>query len=287
MSDLTAIILTKNEEANIQKCINSLRAIVKRIVVVDSYSTDGTVELAKSMGAEVYQHTFENHSAQFNWAIENVNLDTTWMIKIDADEELTPELADEIEEKLDKLPSSVNGVILRRRMYFMGRWIRHGGMYPGLRMRILRVGFGMSEPKSMDEHLIITSGETVMFDNDFSDKNNKPLECWVNKHNWYSNKEVFDQQMIASGSDEDLRGFSRQARIRRFIRNHGYYKLPKFVRAHMYFIYRYWIRLGFLDGTEGRIYAFLQAYWYRYLVDAKIYECEKAGKLMMEQGELK
>ncbi len=287
MSDLTAIILTKNEEANIQKCINSLRAIVKRIVVVDSYSTDGTVELAKSMGAEVYQHTFENHSAQFNWAIENVNLDTTWMIKIDADEELTPELADEIEEKLDKLPSSVNGVILRRRMYFMGRWIRHGGMYPGLRMRILRVGFGMSEPKSMDEHLIITSGETVMFDNDFSDKNNKPLECWVNKHNWYSNKEVFDQQMIASGSDEDLRGFSSQARIRRFIRNHGYYKLPKFVRAHMYFIYRYWIRLGFLDGTEGRIYAFLQAYWYRYLVDAKIYECEKAGKLMMEQGELK
>lgn len=287
MSDLTAIILTKNEEANIQKCINSLRAIVKRIVVVDSYSTDGTVELAKSMGAEVYQHTFENHSAQFNWAIENVNLDTTWMIKIDADEELTPELADEIEEKLDKLPSSVNGVILRRRMYFMGRWIRHGGMYPGLRMRILRVGFGMSEPKSMDEHLIITSGETVMFDNDFSDKNNKPLECWVNKHNWYSNKEVFDQQMIASGSDEDLRGFSRQARIRRFIRNHGYYKLPKFVRAHMYFIYRYWIRLGFLDGTEGRIYAFLQAYWYRYLVDAKIYECEKAGKRMMEQGELK
>ena len=286
MSDLTAIILTKNEEANIQKCINSLRAVAKRIVVVDSYSTDGTVELAKALGADVFQHTFENHSAQFNWAIENVDLDTTWMIKIDADEELTPELAAEIDEKLGKLPDSVNGVILRRRMYFMGKWIRHGGMYPGLRMRILRVGFGLSEPKSMDEHLIITSGETVMFDNDFSDKNNKPLECWVNKHNWYSNKEVFDQQMIASGSGEDLSGLSKQAKVRRFIRNHGYYKLPKFIRAHMYFIYRYWIRLGFLDGTEGRIYAFLQAYWYRYLVDAKIYECEKAGKRMMEQGEL-
>ncbi len=287
MSDLTAIILTKNEEANLQKCINSLRAITKRIVVVDSYSADKTTEIAKSLGAEVFQHTFTNHSAQFNWAIENVGLATTWVMKIDADEELTPELAAEIEEKLDKLPASVNGVILRRRMYFMGRWIRHGGMYPGLRLRIFRVGYGMSEPKSMDEHLIITSGKTVTFDNDFSDYDNKPLEYWISKHNWYSNKEVYDQQMMESRTGAGLKGQSRQARMRRFIRKNGYYRLPKFLRAHLYFIYRYWIRLGFLDGTEGKIYAFLQAYWYRYLVDAKIYECEKTGKRMAEQGEFK
>ena len=287
MSDLTAIILTKNEEANLQKCISSIRDVVKRIVVVDSYSTDKTTELAESLGAEVFQHTFEDHSAQFNWALENVGLATTWVMKIDADEELTPELAREIEEKLDKLPASVNGVILKRRMYFMGRWIRHGGMYPGLRLRIFRVGFGMSEQKSMDEHLIISGGETVTFDNDFSDYNNKPLECWIDKHNWYSNKEVYDHQMTTNAVSDEPGGLSGQARRRRFIRNHGYYRLPKFLRARLYFIYRYWIRLGFLDGTEGKIYAFLQAYWYRYLVDAKIYECEKTGKMMTKQGELK
>ena len=78
-----------------------------------------------------------------------------------------------------------------------------------------------------------------------------------------------------------------QAKVKRFVKNHGYYSLPKFFRAHLYFIYRYYFRLGFLDGTEGKIYTFLQAYWYRYLVDAKLYECEKNGAKMMTQGDLK
>ncbi len=286
MSDLTVIILTRNEELNIQKCINTIRSVAKKIIVIDSFSVDRTVEIAKTMGAEVVQHSFKDHATQFNWAIENIKFSTSWVMKLDADEELTPELEKEIEGKLDSLPSSINGVILRRRVYFMGRWLRHGGMYPGLLLRIFRVGHGMSEMKSMDEHLIITDGEVVTFDNDFCDNNNKSLEWWINKHNWYSNKEVYDRQMHRDYVNIEKTDLHKQAKRRRQLKDYGYYRLPKFFRAHLYFIYRYWFRLGFLDGVEGKIFTFLQAYWYRYLIDAKMYECEKTRKNMPEQGEL-
>ena len=291
MADLTVVILTKNEEDNLKKCINSVAPVAKRVVIVDSYSTDNTVAMAKSLGADVIQHQFENHAAQFNWALENSNISTKWVMKIDADEELTQELANEINCQIDKLPSYINGVILRRRVYFMGRWLKHGGKYPELLLRIFRFGHGMSEMKMMDEHLIITDGETVTFKYDFIDNNNKSLEWWIGKHNWYSNKEVLEQQTRAAKVSGKITveetSTSMQAKIKRYIKNHGYYSMPKFLRAHLYFIYRYYFRFGFLDGTEGKIYTFLQAYWYRFLVDAKLYECESKGIQMETQGDLK
>lgn len=291
MADLTIIILTKNEEENIRKCIDSFHNVARRIVIVDSFSTDETITIAKSLGADVYEHPFESHAAQFNWALKNIELDTTWVAKIDADEEFTPELTAEINDRLDKLSPKVNGVILRRRVYFMGRWLKHGGKYPELLLRIFRVGHGMSEMKLMDEHLIITDGDVVTFKNDFLDNNSKSLEWWIGKHNWYSSKEVLDQQLKADVMNREesvgKTANSFQARLKRYIKNYGYYSLPKFLRAHLYFIYRYYFKLGFLDGPEGRIYTFLQAYWYRFLVDAKMYECEKKGIKMKTQGELK
>ena len=287
MTDLTVIILTKNEELNIEKAINSVKAVAKRVLIVDSGSTDNTVSLAKELGAEVHEHPFENHAAQFNWALENCSINTEWIMKLDADERLLPELADEIDERLDGLDKSINGVVLRRRVYFMGRWLKHGGKYPELLLRIFRKGHGMSENKQMDEHLVITDGSSVTFKYDFKDENNKSLEWWINKHNWYSNKEAYDHQLTVSSGEVHDGNASNQAKLKRAVKNKGYYKLPKFFRARLYFIYRYYFKLGFLDGTEGKIYTFLQAYWYRYLVDAKLYECEKTGRAIEKQGELK
>ena len=151
--------------------------------------------------------------------------------------------------------------------------------------------------KIMDEHMILSAGRTIEFKNDLIDNNQKSLEWWIAKHNWYSNREVLDYQMMAGRELEttpserntiEMGGQSNgQAFMKRIIKNCGYYKLPKFWRAHLYFIYRYYIKLGFLDGPEGKMFHFLQAYWYRFLIDAKLYECEKKGIAMKPQGDLK
>lgn len=296
MVDLTVVILTKNEEKNLRKCIESFRGIVKRFVIVDSYSTDGTKQLCKELSKKInldfYENEFVNHATQFNWGLKNTDINTKWTMRIDADEEVTVELANEIRTKLSQLDESINGIVLKRRVYFMGKWIKHGGKYPELLLRIFKTGYAMCEQKLMDEHLILSEGKTITFNHDIIDNNTKSLEWWIHKHNWYSNREVLDYQLKVHNSvqndelilNESNRG---QASKKRFIKNNGYYKLPLFLRAHMYFIYRYYLRLGFLDGTEGCIYHFLQAYWYRFLVDAKIYECEKFEKNMDEQGDLK
>jgi len=300
MVDLTVVILTKNEEKNLRKCIESFCGIVKRFVIVDSFSTDGTEALCKQLDSELrangsppdfYQNKWMDYATQLNWGLTQTNITTEWSMRFDSDEELTEELVNEIEQKLPDVKEPVNGIILRRRVYFMGRWIKHGGRYPELLLRIFRTGKAMCEQKLMDEHMILSEGTTTTFQYDLIDNNQKDLEWWTAKHNWYSNREVLDHQMtLANQQVETLESggqSSGQASMKRAVKNGGYYKLPKFWRAHIYFIYRYYIKLGFLDGPEGKIFHFLQAYWYRFLVDAKLYECEKKGITMKPQGDLK
>ena len=278
MLDLTVVILTKNEENNLEKCINSFGDIVKRFVVVDSGSTDNTVNIAKKMGADVFYHEWKDYATQMNWGLNNTNITTAWTMRIDADEELTKELVEEIKIKLPKLGEDITGVYLRRRMYFMGKWIRHGGIYPTLMLRLFRTNKCICEQAIMDEHMILTQGEAVSFDKDFFDKNTKSLEWWIGKHNWYSDREVLDHQRKTEQEKTDEvepKFWGTQVERKRWLKDMLYYKTPLMRRAHWYFIYRYFIRLGFLDGKEGLIYHFLQGYWYRFLVDAKIYERER------------
>lgn len=300
MVDLTVVILTKNEEKNLRKCIESFQGIVKRFIIVDSFSSDGTENLCHHLDSELrkkgsrldfYQNKWVSYADQLNWGLTQTKIETEWSMRMDADEELLPELAAEIEQKLSNVQEPVNGVILRRRVMFMGKWIKHGGRYPELLLRIFRTGKAMCEQKIMDEHMILSEGTTIKFNNDLVDNNQKNLEWWIAKHNWYSNREVLDHQLtIAKEMDTALEenGISSgQAKMKRVVKNGGYYHLPKFWRAHLYFIYRYYFKLGFLDGPEGKIFHFLQAYWYRFLVDAKMYECEKKGTKMENQGDLK
>ena len=297
MVDLTVVILTKNEEKNLRKCIESFHGIVRRFVIVDSGSTDKTEELCEQLNRELstigssldfFVHPWTSYADQLTWGLENTGITTEWSMRMDADEELLEGLAKEIDEKLDGLREPVNGVVLRRRTIFMGRWIKHGGRYPELLLRIFRTGKARCEMNIMDEHMILSEGTMVTFEHDLIDNNQKDLEWWTAKHNWYSNREVLDHQMSLEGdSMQEEGGSGRQARIKRVVKNGGYYKLPKFFRAHLYYLYRYWIRLGFLDGTEGRIYHFLQAYWYRFLVDAKMFQCEKTGIMIQDQKDLK
>ena len=263
MKDITVIILTKNEEKNIEAAIISAKQIADRIVVVDSGSTDNTMTIAKNRDAEVYEHAWEGHAKQFNWALDNCSISTTWVFRLDADERISEELAQEINSKIEN--STVDGYEMRWRIYFMNKWIKHGGTHKPYFLRLFRYGKGRVEDKLMDEHIIV-DGIVEKLNSDLIHYDYKGLDAWLNKHIWYSNLEL---QML--DTQQDIKGGNEKQKQKRGF----YYRLPLFFRARMYFWYRYYVQLGFLDGKEGKIFIYLQAYWFRFLVDAKIYESER------------
>lgn len=280
-ADITAIILTKNEAVNIVDCIRSIKETVKRIIVMDSYSTDKTVDLAKQYGAEVYQHPFETHARQYKYAVESSNIATRWILRIDADERLTPESAKELEDICNSnMTNDLTGIIVRFKKNFLGKDLYHGGVYPWKKLICYKTGKGDIEDRAMDEHIVVFEGRVIELKNDSLHFDFKSLEAWTAKHNWYSSKEAADYFMIGERERE-------KKNIKTAIKNNVYYKLPIGMRAHIYYLYRYYFRLGFLDGKEGKIYAFLQAYWYRYLVDAKIYEMSNTDIIYKDSGDSK
>lgn len=272
MADITAIILTFNEELNIAECIRSISNICKNIVVVDSFSTDNTVDIAKKLGAEVYQNKWVNYATQFNYGVKMANVKTRWILRFDADERLTKESAIELNKVCyENANTGINGIVVRFEVNFLGKSLKHGGIYPFRKLLVYKTGTGYIENRNMDEHIVLTSGQTVELKNDSLHYDYKDLSAWIDKHNKYSSREVLDY-FESLNSKETGKTLDKSASFKRFIKFNVYYKLPMGMRAHLYYVYRYYFKLGFLDGKEGKIFAFLQAYWYRYLVDAKIYE---------------
>jgi glycosyltransferase involved in cell wall biosynthesis len=277
---LTVIILTRDEERNLRKCLESIRPAAERIVVVDSLSSDCTVEIAKSMGATILQRAWTHHADQFNWGMDTAGIDTPWTMRIDADEEMTPSLARALPEFLRGLGADVSGVHVRRRVYFMDKWIRHGGFYPTWLLRVWRTGVGRCEARLMDEHVVLAAGRSVRLYEDIIDRNNKDLTFWIGKHNTYATREVQDilaatAPGVAAGSALEAQATGEQDASRRWMKANVYLRLPLFVRPFLYFCYRYFVRLGFLDGVPGLVFHFLQGFWYRFLVDAKLYESRR------------
>jgi len=266
---LTVIVLTRDEAIHLSRLVASFNGVSCRFVVVDSGSTDGTEELARKLGAEVHQHPFENHARQFNWALDTLTIETPWTMRMDADEYLLPGLADELAKVLPTAPADVGGWMIRRRVYFWGRWIRHGGYYPTWLLRIWRTGTARLESRYMDEHVILKKGNVRKLKGDIVDENLKGLGFWTEKHNKYADREVLDLMSELSGSGAEPAG---QAGLRRKLKLSVYARMPLFFRAWVYWFYRYVVRLGFWDGKPGFVFHFLQGFWYRFLIDAKLYE---------------
>jgi glycosyltransferase involved in cell wall biosynthesis len=279
MKPIAVIILTHNEERHIARAMQSVALFAHEIVVVDSYSTDRTIEIAKAGGAEVLQNRFVNYARQFQWALDNASISSPWIMRLDADEVVEAPLAAEIVEKVAILPDTVVGINLKRKHIFLGRWIRHGGRYPLVLLRIWRRGQGRIENRWMDEHMIVWGGSTVTFDGDFADHNLNDLTYFTEKHNKYATREAIDilnQRMHLFPRDDNLtvEGTSRQASLKRAVKERVYNHLPFYVSALSYFVWRYFFQLGFLDGRPGLVYHFLQGYWYRFLVGTKVMELE-------------
>lgn len=279
--DVSVIILTFNESLHIERCITSLSKKFRNIFVVDSFSTDGTVAIAESLGAKVYQRKWTNYSDQFQWALDNCPIDTNWVMRLDADEYLEPDLVSELSIKLDGKSDDVVGFYIRRKYFFLGRWVKHGAVYPLVLLRIWRHGQGRIEQRWMDEHIVIDNSALLEnLSGHIVDDNLNNTRWWTDKHNKYADREMLDiliKKHHLLSSDEHLTNESSlsQAKLKRIIKESIYNKLPVFVRPFIYFMYRYFIRLGFLDGASGFAFHFFQGYWYRSLVDLRVYEAEK------------
>lgn len=272
---LSVVILTHNEALNLPVCLKSLAGLGAAVYVVDSGSTDGTVEIARQAGCAVVEHPFENYARQLNWALDTLPLDTPFVMRLDADESLTPELAQELATRLPATPDQIGGLMLKRRVYFWGRFIRHGGYYPTWLLRIWRRGQARCEERWMDEHMVLGSGGLGLLQHDIIDENHKGLSFWTDKHNRYADREVLDLLALARQEAEAIP--AGQAGRRRWAKVNLYAKSPPFLRALLYFLYRYVVRLGFLDGMAGLVFHFLQGFWYRFLVDAKLHEATRKG----------
>lgn len=284
MNDITAIILTKNEEVNIERCISSITGIADRIVVVDSGSTDRTLEIAKSLGAEIFEHSpFVHYARQFNWALDHTGITTKWVYRIDADEEVPVSLGEELVAACKAHhDDDVNGLVMKFKVFFMDRFLTHGGIYPFYNLTVFKYGLGRYEDRAMGEHVVLSEGRTIDLKNDCLHYDFKDLTAWINKHNWYATREV-DDYFETLALRQAKTSLYHEAEKTKKLRDGLYYKLPKFWRARFYYWYRYYFKLGFLDGQAGKVHAFLQAYWYRFLIDAKIMEREikseqKSGK---------
>ncbi len=268
--DVTTIILTFNEELHIHRCVENAFRVSKEVIVVDSFSADRTCEIAQEMGAKVVQHEFVNQAQQFQWALDNCTVNTEWTLRLDADEYLTDELIDELSEKLQTLPDDVTGCYLPRRVVFMGKQLKHGLLHKIRLLRLWRTGCVYMEQRWMDEHCVLTRGTSICMKNLFLDHNLKGLTDFTKRHNDYSSREAFVELNRRYTLVEENTELSSRNSQKSF-----YYKLPRFLRAYLYFFARYVLFLGFLDGRRGFIWLKLQAYWYRLLVDSKLYEMEK------------
>lgn len=276
--DVSVVILTFNEELHIRRCLDNVTSWAKVVFIVDSYSTDKTLEIASQYGnVFIFQNKWENdHSKQFNWALANIPIKTNWVLRLDADEYLLPDLIIEIKQKLDNLGDDVTGVVIKRRHYFMDKWMKRG-IYPVKLLRLFRFKKAICEQRLMDEHIQLLEGKYVEFENDFVDHNLNDLSWFCHKHVNYAIREAVElldiEYGLVSYKKDEINSSSQVFKKRKM--KYKYARQPLFWRAFYYFCYRYFLKGACLDGKIGFIWTFIQGWWYRTLVDVKIYEIKR------------
>lgn len=282
---LTAFILTKNEKIHLERCIESLLPISEEIFIIDSGSTDTTLEIAERMGAKIFQNPWPgSHAKQINWALENCPFKSPWIMRLDADEYLSSGIQQEILEKLPLLGEEISGIELPRKVVFQGHWIKNGGFYPINLLRIWRRGKGKSEDRMMDEHIILSEGKITQFKEDIIDENLNNHAWWKEKHLNYAKQEAKDYFLDKNRQEgKNLKEGEavEQAIKKRKLKVNYYNRLPLFFRVMVYFIFRFILQKGFLDHPIVWKFHFKQGFWYRWQVDyeiLKLYFSKKSKK---------
>lgn len=268
--NLAVVILTFNEELNLEKCLKSVSSLACPIYVIDSFSTDKTEEIARKYNAIFIQNNFTTHTLQWKFALEVIDKNIDWVLGLDADQTLSNELQVEINNLFNTttdLPH--NGYYIQRNNYFLGKWIRYGGYQNRFLLKLFkRDKVYLDESELMDHHFYV-SGTTSKLKNDLDENNLKEnLDFWKKKHYKYAElqaKEEYEKLLSNKG-----KLFGNQDERRLFLKS-LWNRMPLFIRPALYFLYRYFILFGFLDGKVGSKFHYLQAYWYRRKVDENIY----------------
>jgi glycosyltransferase involved in cell wall biosynthesis len=279
---ISVVVLTWNEERNLSACLESVAGWVTEILVVDSGSTDATRAIAERFGATLVTHPFETHARQWTWALSQLPVPSDWVLALDADQRVTPELRDE----LRSLPAQASadapaGYFIKRRQIFRGVWIRHGGYYPKYLLKLFRRGAVTIDEADLVDHHFSVRGATAKLAGDLveDNRNEAAIAAWTSKHNHYAQlqarQEVRERTEPFTFRIAPLFG-SPDARTR-WVKQ-LWIRLPLYVRPCVYFTYRYVLRLGFLDGTAGFVFHVLQAFWYRLLVDVNVDELRRLAR---------
>lgn len=274
---VSVIVLTHNEQASIADCLKSVVGWAEEVFVVDSGSSDRTLAIVREFTDKVVSHPFEDYSRQRNWAQEKLPLSCDWVFHLDAGERVTPDLAESLGSFFSGRDcAQVDGLMISRRAVFMGRSILHGGMYPVYHLRVFRRDKGRCEDRTYDQHFVV-EGRTRRLKGDLEDTLAPDLATWTMRHIRWASSEAVEQtrsraEAAIAGVKPRLQGSSIERR--RWLRN-LYGRGPLFLRAFLYFVFRYFLLLGFLDGVEGLIFHFLHACWYRFYVDATIWEARR------------
>jgi len=274
-STLAVVILTLNEEKNLPHTLHSVIGCAEEVVVLDSFSTDSTLDIAKQYGCKVFQNRFEDYGKQRNHAIAVLPIASEWILFLDADERLTEGLKREIREKLATVPEE-NGFFIKRRLIWMGKWIRRG-YYPTWILRLFRRAKGRCEERAVNEHLLV-EGRVGYLKNDFVHEDRKGIDEWIAKHNQYATREAEELLRRDQGVREGeiaLQFSGSQAQRKRWMRHRVWNRLPPLMRPFLYFFYRYVLRGGFLDGRAALVYHFMQALWFPLLIDVKYLEMKR------------
>jgi glycosyltransferase involved in cell wall biosynthesis len=274
---ISVIVLTFNSAVTLPQTLAAARLVSDDIHVVDSFSTDGTVALAREAGAAVAQHAFERYDLQRNWAIETLPLKHGWELHLDADERLTPALAAEINRVMANPPETIDGYMIPRLIHFLNAPIRHGGMYPNWHLRLFRRGKGRCERRLYDQHFLLPGGGRVeRLKQPMIDDMRMSLDEWTRRHLRWAEAQA--AMAIEGGGEGEISGrwtgspIERKRALRRF-----YGRAPALLRPFLFFFYRYVLRLGFLDGVPGLIFFVLQTFWFHFFVDARVYERRVTG----------
>lgn len=274
---LVVVILTYNEEANIAHGLDSIAGWANEIFILDSFSTDRTLEIGRQYGCKIAQNKFENYAKQRNYALDHLPVPCEWVLFLDADEWLTNELKDEIGRVITSNPIE-DGFFLKWKLMWMGTWVRRG-YYPTWILRLFRSGKARFDPRACNEHLVI-DGRVGRLEAHFIHEDHKGISEWIAKHNRYATLETLELLNAEESLLDSPVHFwhTSQAERKRWIRYRVWNRMPPLLRPLIYFVYRSILCGGFLDGPRVLIYHFLQALWYPLLIDIKYLELRAVSR---------